>query len=51
MGGALSHAAVISRDFKIPCIVGTHIATKVLKGGDMAEVDAEKGIARMIEDV
>jgi pyruvate,water dikinase len=47
-GGVLCHAAVISREFGIPCIVGTMIATKVFKTGDMLEVDANSGIVRKI---
>ncbi len=48
-GGITSHAAVVSREFGIPCIIGTKIATKVLKDGDLVEVDAEKGIVRKIK--
>lgn len=48
-GGITCHAAIISREFKIPCIIGTKKATKVLKDGDMVEVDAEKGIVRILE--
>ncbi|MFH0971948.1 MAG: PEP-utilizing enzyme [Candidatus Micrarchaeota archaeon] len=47
-GGLLSHAAIVSREFGIPCIVGTKIATKVFKDGEMVEVDAIKGIVRKI---
>lgn len=47
-GGRLCHAAILSREFKIPCIVGTKIATKALKTGDLVEVDAEKGIVRIL---
>ncbi len=47
-GGLLSHAAVISRELNIPCIVGTEIATKIFKDGDLVEVDAEKGVVRKI---
>ncbi len=47
-GGITSHAAVVSREFKIPCIVGTHRATLVFKDGDRVEVDADKGIVRKI---
>ena len=49
VGGITSHAAIVSREFGIPCIVGTKIATKVLKDGDLVEVDAEKGIVRKLE--
>jgi phosphohistidine swiveling domain-containing protein len=47
-GGITCHAAIISRELKIPCIIGTKIATKVLKDGDLVEVDADKGIVRKI---
>lgn len=48
LGGMLSHAAIVSREFGIPCIVGTEYATQVFKDGDMVEVDAERGILRKI---
>jgi phosphohistidine swiveling domain-containing protein len=49
MGGLMSHAAIISREFGIPCIVGTKIATKVLHDSDLVEVDADNGVVRIIE--
>lgn len=48
-GGLTSHAAIVSRELKIPCIVNTKNATKVLKDGDLVEVDATKGIVRKIK--
>ena len=48
-GGITSHAAIVSRELKKPCIVGTKIATKILKDGDLVEVDAEKGMVRKIQ--
>ena len=48
-GGILSHAAIIAREMKKPCIIGTKIATKVFKDGDLVEVDANKGVVRKIE--
>lgn len=48
-GGILCHAAIVSREMKKPCIIGTKNATKVLKDGNMVEVDAEKGIVRIIK--
>jgi len=48
-GGITSHAAIVSRELDLPCIIGTKIATKVLKDGDLVEVDADKGIVRIIE--
>ena len=47
-GGITSHAAIISRELKIPCIVGTKIATKILKDGDLVEVDAKNGVVRKV---
>lgn len=55
-GGLLSHAAIVSREWRIPCIVGTERATKVLQDGDVVEVDAEvthigagrRGIVRIL---
>ncbi|MFA6254961.1 MAG: PEP-utilizing enzyme [Patescibacteria group bacterium] len=47
-GGKLSHAAIICREFKIPCVTGTQIATQVFKDGDLVEVDANKGIIRKL---
>ena len=42
-GGMLSHAAIVSRELKIPCVVGTKSATKVLRHGTLVEVDASRG--------
>ena len=47
-GGITTHAAIVSRELKVPCIIGTKIATKVLKDGDKVEIDTEKGIVRKI---
>lgn len=47
-GGLTSHAAIVSRELGIPCIVGTKIATKVLNDGDRIEVDALKGIVKIL---
>ncbi len=48
-GGITSHAAIISREFRIPCVIGTHNATQILKTGDLIEVDANKGIIKILE--
>lgn len=47
-GGITSHAAIISRELGIPCIIGTKIATQILKDGDNVEVNAEEGVVRKI---
>ncbi len=48
-GGMLSHAVIVSRELKIPCVVNTRDATLVFKDGDLVEVDANKGIVKIIE--
>ena len=48
IGGMGSHAAIIAREFGIPCIIGTEVATKVLKEDDYVEVDANNGFIRKI---
>ncbi len=47
-GGITSHAAVVSRELGIPCLIGTKSATKWLKDGDGVEVDASQGIIRKL---
>jgi phosphohistidine swiveling domain-containing protein len=47
-GGLTCHAAIVSRELKVPCIVGTKIATKVFKDGDKVEVDATKGVVKKL---
>ncbi len=48
-GGLLCHAAIVARELKKPCIIGTRSATKILKDGDFVEVDANKGIVNIIK--
>lgn len=43
-GGITCHAAIVAREMQKPCIIGTKIATQVLKDGDVVGVDAEKGV-------
>ena len=47
-GGITCHAAIVAREMNKPCIIGTKIATKVLKDGDLVEVDADKGVVRIL---
>lgn len=47
-GGLTCHAAIVSRELGKPCIIGTKIATKVLKDDDLVEVDANRGIVRKL---
>lgn len=47
-GGVTCHAAIVSRELGVPCIVGTGVATRVLRTGEFVEVDAERGIVRKL---
>jgi phosphohistidine swiveling domain-containing protein len=49
-GGILCHAAIIAREMNKPCIIGTKIGTKVLKEGYFVEVDATKGVVKILKN-
>lgn len=42
-GGQTSHAAIVSRELSVPCVVGTNTATKIIKEGDLITVDGTNG--------
>jgi len=48
-GGITSHAAIVSRELGIPCIIGTKIATRSLKDGDIVDVKANHGLVHVLE--
>lgn len=48
-GGLTCHAAIISREFHIPCLTGTKYATKIFKNNDYVEVDAYNGIVNLLK--
>lgn len=45
-GGLLSHSAIVSRELKIPCLVGTRMATQFFKTGDRVQVDCQNGTVK-----
>lgn len=47
-GGISCHAAIVAREMKKPCIVGTKSATKSIEDGEMVEVDAKNGVVRKL---
>lgn len=47
-GGISCHAAIVSRELKKPCIVGTTFASRIIREGDLVEVNATEGYARII---
>ncbi len=48
VGGITCHAAIVAREMKKPCVIGTKIATKLLKDGDLIEVNADIGEVRKL---
>ena len=46
-GGPLSHCAIVSREYKMPCVVGTLFGTSVITDGMILTVDGAKGIVRI----
>ena len=47
-GGVTSHAAIVSRELGIPCVIGTQKATNTFKTGQKIKVDADNGIVSVI---
>ncbi len=47
-GGVSCHAAIVARELKKPCVIGTKLATSVFRDGDMVEVDAIRGVVKKI---
>lgn len=48
-GGLTCHAAIISREMGKPCIIGTKVATRILKNGDFVEMDTKTGIIKILK--
>ena len=47
-GGSLTHAAIVSREYGIPCVVGTAVATTAIKTGDRIRVDGRAGTVQVL---
>ncbi|GAB3198258.1 hypothetical protein GCM10027062_12010 [Nocardioides hungaricus] len=47
-GGMASHPAVVSREFGIPAVVGTSVATRSIKTGDRVRVDGTTGLVQVL---
>jgi rifampicin phosphotransferase len=49
MGGLLSHAAILAREYGVPAVVNVREATRRLKDGDLIELDGATGLIRVLE--
>jgi len=47
-GGMTCHAAIVAREMKKPCVIGTKNATKVFSNGDLVDVDAILGTVKIV---
>jgi pyruvate,water dikinase len=49
-GGILSHCAVVAREYGIPAVVGTGLATRAIRDGQIVEVDGDAGVVRVVSE-
>ena len=49
LGGALSHASVVAREFGLPAVVNVKTGTRAIATGDLIEVDGDNGLVRILE--
>jgi pyruvate,water dikinase len=47
-GGSLCHAAVVAREYGLPAVVGTRVASRVIRSGQVVEVDGTAGVVRIV---
>ena len=47
-GGVLSHGAIVAREYRIPAVVSTRLATSMLQDGQRVEVDGNAGVVRIL---
>ncbi len=46
-GGILSHTAIVAREYRIPAVVGTKLATALIRDGQRVTVDGNEGFVRL----
>ena len=49
IGGLTSHAAIVCREYGVPSVTGTGVATSVIKTGDLIRVDGDTGVVKILE--
>jgi pyruvate,water dikinase len=49
IGGVMSHTAVVARELEIPCVIGTKVATRVLRTGDLVRLDGGRGTIEILK--
>ena len=49
IGSSVSHGAVVAREYGLPCVVNTLVATQTLRTGDRVRVDGDRGVITMLD--
>lgn len=49
-GGLSSHAAIISRELGVPCVIATKNGTRIIKDNDLLEVNAKTGVVKILKN-
>ncbi len=49
IGGLTSHAAIVCREYGVPSVTGTGVATQVIKTGDIIKVDGDTGVVTIVK--
>jgi pyruvate,water dikinase len=49
IGGVMSHAAIVAREYRIPAVLGTGVATKRIRTGQYLRVDGENGVVTILD--
>ncbi len=49
IGGLMSHTAIVCREYGIPAVIGTGVATDAIKTGDLVKVDGNEGVVKILK--
>ncbi|MBB1050988.1 pyruvate, water dikinase, partial [Dietzia sp. CW19] len=49
IGSSVSHGAVVAREYGLPCVVNTLVATQTLRTGDRVRVDGDRGVVTRLD--
>ena len=49
IGGLTSHAAIVCREYGVPAVTGTGVATSIIKTGDIIKVDGDTGVVTIVK--
>jgi pyruvate,water dikinase len=51
IGGALAHGSIVAREYGIPAVMGTGVATQRIENGDLIRVDGDRGTVTLVDEV